>query len=426
MVEPGVARAPRMSAQVVAVGAGLAILGVASFGYLVLTGRALGPSEVASLATLWVLINAVGPSLFLPLEQELGRSVAARRALGQGSRPVLARAGRLGAAMVGALAVTCLALSIPLSDSLFGGEVLLVAGLVLGCAGLALEHVSRGLLAGNGQFVRYGAQLGIDGVLRLGGAGALALAGATQAGWYGVLLGLSPLAAAALTVPRPAALTSHGPPAEWRDIGSALGWLVAGSAAAQFVVNAAPIAAGLLAGPGERARLGVFISVVVFARMPLFAFAAVQAVLLPGLAALAARGDLAGFGARLRRILGVVAAAALGGGAVLVAVGPPLVTLLFGSQFRTTREILLPLVVAGGLYMIATVLSQALISLRRYAASALGWAGGGAAFLVALLAPLEFELRTGYALLAATVVSVGALAAELRRALGGTPTPPAA
>ncbi|MGZ4643276.1 MAG: hypothetical protein ACXVX8_14240, partial [Blastococcus sp.] len=47
--------------QIGAVAVGLAVLGVASFAFLSLSGRALGPRAFAALGTLWVLINAAGP-----------------------------------------------------------------------------------------------------------------------------------------------------------------------------------------------------------------------------------------------------------------------------------------------------------------------------------------------------------------------------
>ena len=59
-----------------AVAMGLMVLGVASFAFLSLSGRALGPAAFAPLATLWVVVNAAGPAFFQPLEQELGRAVA--------------------------------------------------------------------------------------------------------------------------------------------------------------------------------------------------------------------------------------------------------------------------------------------------------------------------------------------------------------
>lgn len=398
-----------MSAQVGAVGVGLAVLGISSFGYLAITSRQLGPAAVAPLTTLWVLINAIGPALFFPLEQEVGRAVAARRALGLGSRPVVARAALLGLALLTGLVAVCLLAGAPLSDGLFGGQLVVVAALVLGSAGLCLEHLSRGVFAGNGQFLRYGAQLGVDGTLRLLGAVVLIAVGSTQVGWYAVLLAAAPVIAVILTAPRPRRLTQPGPPASWRDLGSALGLLVAGSACSQFVINAAPVAANLLAGTADQARVGVFISVLVFARMPLFVFAALQAVLLPGLARLAALGDLPGFRRRLLRILGLVGGFGVAGVVALAVIGPWLVRLVFGAQFQTTRAVLVPLAVAAAAYMIALVLSQALISVRGYRESLTGWAVGCLAFLLALVVPLELELRVGYAFVAATVASVTVL-----------------
>lgn len=419
MSDPVAARySPRMSGQVVSVGVGLGILGLTSFGYLVLAGRLLGPAELAPLATLWVLINAVGPGLFLPLEQEVARAVAARRALGLGSRPVFVRAALLGLALFAGLSTLCLILAAPLSTSVFGGDWLFVLALVLGSAGLCLEHLTRGVLAGNGQFLRYGVQLGVDGTLRLAGAVVLAVLGSTQAGSYGVLLGIAPILAVLLTVPRPGGLTDAGPPAPWQDMSAALGLLVAGSICAQFVINAAPVAASLLAEEADAARVGVFVSVLVFARMPLFVFAAVQAVLLPGLARLAAQGDTAAFFARLRRMLLLVAAFGTAGVLAVLATGPWLVQVLFGADFRTTRAVLLPLALAAAGYMIAVVLSQALISLRLYRASLTGWATGCLAFLLALIPPMSLELRVGYALCAATLVCVLTLGAMLWRAVG--------
>ena len=83
---------PAAVRQVGPVAAGLGVLGLASFAFLSVSGRALGPAELAPLGTLWVLINAIGPALFQPLEQEVGRAVAERAAHGQG--PARCSSGR--------------------------------------------------------------------------------------------------------------------------------------------------------------------------------------------------------------------------------------------------------------------------------------------------------------------------------------------
>lgn len=405
-----------MPRQVVTVGTGVAVLGLTSFLYLSVVGRALGPADVVPLTTLWVLINAVGPALFFPLEQEVGRAVAARRAVGLGARPVFLRAVSVGGLLLVPLAVVCLVAGAPLTGRLFDGETLVLLALFVGSIGLCAEHLTRGAFAGTGEFARYGWQLGVDGTLRLAGAGALALAASTQVGWYAILLGISPVLAVLVTAPRPHRLLADGPPASWQDVGSALGLLVAGSALSQFVVNAAPIAANLLATPAERARVGVFISALVLVRVPLFAFAAVQATLLPGLAHLAALEDRPGFLQRLRAILTLVAGLGAVGVVGIAALGPWLVTLFYGGEFRTTREDLLPLALATAAFMLALVLSQALISLRAYRASATGWAVASGSLLLTLLVPAHLELRVGLAFLAgATAAALWLAVAVLER-----------
>lgn len=413
-----------MPRQVVTVGTGVALLGLTSFGYLSVVGRVLGPADVVPLTTLWVLINAIGPALFFPLEQEVGRAVAARQAVGLGARPVLLRAAALGLGLLLVLAAVCAAAGAPLSRWLFDGEVVVLAAFFVGSVGLCAQHLTRGSFAGTGDFLRYGVQLGTDGLLRLAGAVALALAASTQIGWYAVLLGLSPLVAVVLTAPRPARLLADGPPASWQDVGSALGLLIAGSAFAQFVVNAAPIAANLLATTEERARVGVFISALVLVRIPLFVFSAIQAALLPGLARLAAVEDRAAYRRRLRSILLLVSGLGLAGLLVVAAAGPWLVELVYGADFRSTRADLIPLALATAAYMLALVLSQALISLRAYRASLAGWGVGSLALMLALLVPVaRLELRVGVAFLAGAAVGASWLAAamivRLRQPLAG-------
>ena len=78
-----------------AVGAGLAIAGVAAYGFQILAFRGLSKPDYAALNALWVCVFVITPGVFLPLEQEVGRAVSARRARGIGGGPVIRRAGLL-------------------------------------------------------------------------------------------------------------------------------------------------------------------------------------------------------------------------------------------------------------------------------------------------------------------------------------------
>jgi O-antigen/teichoic acid export membrane protein len=400
--------------QIGPVAVGLGVLGLASFAFLSVSGRALGPAELAPLGTLWILINAIGPALFQPLEQEVGRAVAERAAHGQGARPVFLRACLIAVAVVLLAGVVLLLAGRPVSDEVFGGQDVLVLALFLGIVGLGAEHLSRGAFAGGGAFPRYGAQLAIDGVLRISSAAVLTVVGVATAGWYGLFLGLAPILAVVLTSGWLGPAGRPGPGHSWADIGTAVAWLTAGALASQFVINAPPVAANLLAGPEEQARAGIFISVLVLTRVPLFLFAAIQASFLPGMAALAAAGDRAGFLRRLARITGVVAALGVAGLLVIAAVGPWLVRLVYGAEYVTTRGDLWPLAAASGLFMIGSTLAQALISIRAYRSAVAGWSAGTLAFLLVLLAPLRLEQRIGLAFLAASGIAVLVLALGMR------------
>jgi O-antigen/teichoic acid export membrane protein len=400
--------------QIGPVALGLGVLGLASFAFLSVSGRALGPAELAPLGTLWVLVNALGPALFQPLEQEVARSVASRAAHGHGARPVFLRACALGGGLIAVAGAVLLAARDSLAEHVFAGQHVLVLALFLGLVGLGAEHLTRGAFAGGGAFPRYGMQLAVDGVLRIGSAAVLALAGVATAGPFGVFLGRAPVLAVAVTAGWLGPAGRPGPPQPWAELSRAVGWLVVGGVASQFVINAAPVAANLLAGADEQARAGVFISVLVLTRVPLFLFAAIQATFLPGMAALAAAGDTGGFRRRLNLITAAVSALGLAGLLVILAVGPWLVRLVYGPEYVTTRTDLWPLAAASGLFMLASVLAQTLVSVRGYRASVLGWLSGAAVFLLGLLLPLRLEQRVGLAFLAGSLVATLVLAFAMR------------
>lgn len=154
-------------------------------------------------------------------------------------------------------------------------------------------HLSRGALAGTGRFQRYGAQLALEGVVRVTACVAIVLLGVRNTGAYGLLLGGALIASVVLTVPRPRTLAAPGPSAPWGELSGSLGWLLASALASQALANAGPVAVRLLAGPGEQGAAGALLAGLVLARLPLFLFAAVQATLLPG-GRLPARRSLSG------------------------------------------------------------------------------------------------------------------------------------
>ncbi len=395
------------------VGTGLLVLGASAYGYLSVSARALGPERFATLSVLWVLVFTVGPGLFLPLEQEVGRAVAARRAVGDGGGPVLRRAGVLGLGLLAAVLAGCLAARPWLQGDLLRGDGAVFAALLLAVVGLAPAHLSRGALAGTGRFGAYGAQLALDGVLRLVGVVLLALAGVATAGPYGLVLGLASLLAVAVTVGDPRRVARPGQPAAWRELSGSLGWLLAGALLAQGLANAGVLAVGVLAGPSEKVVAGQFLAGLVLARLPLFLFAAVQAVLLPGLAAHAGAGRLDQVRAGLRRICAVVLAVTAVSGLAAAVAGPPVLRAVFGAGFGLPRGALVVLALACGAYMLAVVAGQGLVAVRAPAPAAAGWAVGMVAFVLVVAVGTDLVGRVERGFLGGSVAAAAALAAWL-------------
>ena len=400
-----------------AVGSGLLVLGISAYAFLAVAAHALPPGQFATLSVLWVLVYTVGPGLFLPLEQEVGRALADRRARGLGGGPVLRRAATLGIGLVAILLVGAILGGSTLVTDLFSGSWVVLAGLLLSFVGLWGAHLSRGALAGTGRFGRYGGQLAVEGGARVLGCVLLAALSVRSAGGYGLLIGAALIVSVLATVPPPRQLTGAGPDASWGELSGALGWLFAGALLAQLLVNAGPVAVKALASPAEEAAAGQLLAGLVLARLPLFLFAAVQAVLLPRLAGLVGAGRHAEFLAALRRLLAGVAAVAAMAAVALALAGPQILRLLFGARFDLGAGALAELGVATGLYMVAIVLANSLLALREYAKAVVGWAAGVAGFLVVVALGSSVLTRVQHGFLTGTCVSAVALALLFRTAM---------
>lgn len=399
------------------VGAGLVVLGASSYVYLAVAARMLSPQRYATVGVLYVLVYTAGPGLFLPVEQELGRALADRRARGFGGGPVVRRAAAASAALTAAIVVLGLATGPASVPHLFDGSWALLASLLFATVALWTAHVTRGALAGLSMFGRYGAQLGVEGLARTVGVAVLGALGVHAAGWYGLLLGAGLLASVVATSDTTPRMLSPGPAARWNELSGALGWLLAASLLAQLLVNAGPVAAKLVATSTQRAAAGQLLSALVLARLPLFAFAAVQAALLPRLAGQLAVGQWHEFARGLRRL--AAATAAVGAAATVVAalVGPQLLHVFFGRRYDVGAGVLAELAAASGLYMLSVIAAQSLVALRRYAAAAGGWGTGVALFVVVVIVGHDVITRVVHAFLLGSAAALVALGLLLWRAM---------
>jgi O-antigen/teichoic acid export membrane protein len=400
------------------VAAGLAVLGAASYVYLSLAARTLSPQRFGEISVLYSLVYTAGPGFFLPVEQELARGLADRRARGQGSGPLARLATQLSGIYATALVAVVLATGPITVPRLFDGSWGLLACLALAVVGLWAVYLSRGVLAGADRFADYGGQLAIEGGTRIVAVVILAAAGVASVAPYGLAIGGALLVAVLLTVrptvraARPAP-SQASPAADVHELSTALGWLLVGSVLAQALVNAPPIAAKLFAHGSDSVAAGQVLTGTVLARLPLFAFAAVQAALLPGLAAQLARGDRDGFVRGMARLLGAAAAVTVTATVVAATVGEDLLHLFFGDRYDLGNHVLMQLALASGIYIGAVIAGQSLLALRRYRAAAGGWAIGAASFVVVAIVGSDLVTRVVDGFLFGTVAAAAALGLAL-------------
>jgi O-antigen/teichoic acid export membrane protein len=400
-----------------AVGLGLMVAGISAYGFLFVADKALSKSAYSPLGVLWSLVFLVGPGMFLPLEQEISRALAGRRARGEGGLPVVRRAATIGVGLGLAVVVVLIVSARWSTEHLFDGHYLLVVGLALGLAGALAGHVTRGCLSGTGQFKGYATYIGADGLIRVMGALICVVVGVNTSGPFGVAVGIAGLLAVpvALAVQQPD--LDEGPEAAFAEVSSALGLLLCASVCAFAIMNIGPVIVGLLADASQDEAAGRFVNGVVIARIPLFLFQAVQASLLPKLSTLAHAGHLRDFRSGLKRLLIVVAGLAVVGTAVGAALGPFVVDIMFPGSNLGTRTMGL-LAAGAGLYMLALACAQAVIALGHHADQAIGWLAG----LLSLFAAVAFVsddlfLRVEVGLLVGSAVAFAVMAAMLVRRL---------
>lgn len=392
----------------ISVGTGLIVLGIASYVHLAVAGHALSTAGYSQLSVAWSIVFSIGVGLFLPIEQEIARLVAARRVAGDGYAPVYLRGAALALGLLAVTGVLLLALAGPLARELFDGDRQQLWVLFGGFAGLALAHPTRGLLAGTGRFGGYGAQLGVDGGLRIVLALAFGAAGVHSAAGYGLILTIAPIVSVLATAPVAARMLTHGSRLAWTTLTRAVGPLMVSTLLAQLVVNIGVINVKLL-DPGDTALAGALLSALVLARIPVFVFASLQAALLPGLATLVAHGDRAQFRHLLLRACTLVLLPCAVIGLPAIFLGPWAVTTMFGAA-RVLGDWDFALLVAGTTgYLLALVLGQGVLALGRHERQTLAWVVGTAVLVAVTLLPGDVSLRVGAAYAAGSAAVAGVL-----------------
>ena len=401
----------------VTIAVGLVIAGVATYAFFRVGASALGgDEEFAPIAAMWFAMFALAPGFFLPIEQELGRALAHRRALGEGGRPVVTKIAAL-TLVVSIVVIIGLAISSPwLTGSYFSGDWLMFAALTIGFLSYAPVHLSRGICSGQGRFTPFAVVVASDGLMKIVGTVALTAIGITAVGAYAFAIAVAPLFAVVAIGLRGSLRTEPGPPAQWREITQNFGWLLLGTACAAALLNAGPIAANILASENEADAVTRFSYGVLLARVPLFMFQAIQASLLPRLARLAAQRSFDEFRSGLRLLVIVVAGIGVAGTIFGALLGPWTLRLVYDADLGGRTLAMLAL--SSALYMMALAVSQAVLALEDHAYVALGWVISLITFVIGTwLSSDDVFQRIEIGLVASSAAAVIAFGLRLRRRL---------
>ncbi len=400
------------------VGVWVAISGVLAYVFLAVTGRALGAHEASGLSTLWVGGFLLGNAAGLPVEQEVARAIASRRAQALGIGPVIRRAA-IAAALFGLAVVAGIAVaSASLVGNLFGGNWVLLGALIVLFVGTMAEFFVRGVLAGLGRFAAYGRLLGAEAAIRVVAVVGLAVAGVSTASPYGVVLALAPFVGIAAGVGRGdrALIRSGGPVAPWRELTRSLGWLLGAAVFAQALVNLGPVFVRLLAHRNA-ALTSAFVASLIVARVPVFLFQAAQAALIPRLSHHAGAGRAERLAAETKALARALVVFVLVATIVAAFLGPTVVRIGWGDDFALGARDFGLLAAASGAYLLAVTFASALVALERPHHATWGWFVGFVAFAATVAFGDDVLTRVEVGYLVGAVTGAIVLAGLTRRGL---------
>ncbi len=409
--DPPTPGGPVARGSVARVGAATAVSAACGYAVIYLAARGLNPVGYSVFAVFWGAFGLVTGAAN-GLLQETARAVRSIRpgvpAPGRVTRPLRV------AALVGIAVAMLIAGSAPLwGTSVFVDERRLSVGLLsIGLAGFCLHATLLGMLAGTNRWTQYGALMVTDAATRVvvavtaflvgwGLAGFLWATVAGAAAWL-VLLAASPATRRAARLLLPESTTNF-----LRGAGHS----ITAAGASAILVMGFPVLLKMIVGD-LGAEGGVVILAVTLTRAPL---------LVP-LTAL--QGNLIAHfvDERARRLPAVITPAAfiVGFGAVAVPaaalVGPWLLQVLFGPDYRAGGALLAGLTAAAVAIALLTLTGAAAVAAALHRAYALGWVGATLAAAALLLVPLELGSRTVIALLCGPLAGIAVHLAALTRA----------
>jgi O-antigen/teichoic acid export membrane protein len=387
---------------------GIGVTGLVTYAYFSLASHSLPDDEYGRISLLWSAVFITVSVLYRPVEQLLSRTIAEQSAHGH----VMRVAASIQAALGSLFVVAALIFRDRIEDELFGGSSTLYWIFVGTVVVFAASYFARGFLAGHHRFGAYGMLVLLESTSRC--LFAVAVAVGIAEGQDAVAFGMLAAPIASLLVV-PFALRrvhrSPDPPGEptsddveftlARGTGFAAAVLLV-MLSEQTFINAGPLIVNATEGGAEGAALAGFtFNVLLIARAPLQLFQSIQAPILPHLTKMRIAGEADGFQRTVAVTIGAITGFAVIVAVAMLAIGPWVMDVLFGSDFDYGRAGLALIAVGMGLYLAAATLSQAALARGRTRQAAACWVASAAAFVGFLLIPgwddRVVQLEVGYA-----------------------------
>lgn len=373
--------------------------------YLAVVARSVSAAEYSYFGAFWSLALLLGFGAFLPVEQEVARSLRSST-----DRAATLRNAAAVAAGIALASLAILAAAIPLLWPAIGGR----PGTVIALAALsvvsAVQFVVRGLLIGLQLLGSHGLVQLIDASLRLAFAGIAVLLispnSATFA-WtvvFAIAVAHFPLLPGLVSRAVKNGSASVGPAVrDYRAFAAAVGPLLFATVCGQLLLNGIPVLVSALASPGEQARAGQFVAAFLLTRLPLLVVVALQTALIPVFVRLASEMARTALASLLGRLASGLAALGAIGSLIAFTVGPATLDLIFGSQYRLPGVDLALMTAGVSAHIGLLVVTQALIALRRHYQVGVSWLAAIAAAIAVFVIIPDLLLRAELAFLAGSL-----------------------
>lgn len=372
----------------------LGLAGVLMYAFFAITSHTLSADDYGEIVILWSAVFLLASTMFRPVEQLLASSVAEHEQTGTPAGETMRSAALIQAGLMTAIAVAILLARDPIQDELLGGSSTLYWVMLASVAGFGLAYYARGLLAGRGQFFHYAALLLIEVGTRVAFAVALAVGIADGVDFVALGIATAPVASVVVlplafaarrrsTAPAP----PTGVPGGSAELTLGRGGAFVGAVLVMMLGEQILINSGALfvrAAEGAAAA-GFIFNVMMVARAPLVLFQAVVASLLPHLTRLRAHGDseaVAAFRSSVAATIKTVAAFAAATFVGVLAIGPPVMEIAFGSDHAFDRLGLAIVAVGMGFYLTAASLNLAALAQAQAHRAAVCWIAATALFVV--------------------------------------------